>query len=90
MVKSGLDEQNINDRPIAVPRVSQYRLAAHLGSAFVIYSFMLMTGLGILRANKVSALMVNLSFIFDILLDYCKIVSILIFHLNTEIQRNAG
>jgi cytochrome c oxidase assembly protein subunit 15 len=52
MVKSGLSAAHIDNRPLAVPRVSQYRLAAHLGSAFVIYSVMLMTGLEILRLNK--------------------------------------
>lgn len=46
MVKSGLDEQIIHDK--AVPRVSQYRLSAHLGSAFVIYLLTFVTGLSIL------------------------------------------
>jgi heme A synthase len=50
MVKSGLDAALL-DNPHAIPRVSQYRLAAHLGTAFTIYAFMLTTGLGILRAN---------------------------------------
>jgi heme A synthase len=36
MVKSGLVEKDH-------PRVSQYRLAAHLGSAFVLYTAMLWT-----------------------------------------------
>lgn len=40
MVKSGL----VDD-----PRVSQYRLAAHLGLAFLIFGLMLWTGLGLLR-----------------------------------------
>ena len=35
MVKSGLDEPK---KQTDVPRVSQYRLAAHLGSAFLLYS----------------------------------------------------
>ena len=45
MVKSGLE-----DRPGAstVPRVSQYRLAAHLGTALALYSSMLYTSLGLL------------------------------------------
>lgn len=38
MVKSGLVEKDH-------PRVSQYRLAAHLGSAFAIYTAMLWTTL---------------------------------------------
>ncbi len=36
MVKSGLEDRF--HEPSDVPRVSQYRLAAHLGSAFVLYS----------------------------------------------------
>jgi cytochrome c oxidase assembly protein subunit 15 len=51
MVKSGLDAALLEDAH-AVPRVSQYRLASHLGSAFIIYSVMVTTGLGILRANS--------------------------------------
>jgi len=47
MVKSGLDDALLQT-PGAVPRVSQYRLAAHLSSAFVIYGLMLSTGLKIL------------------------------------------
>ena len=35
MVKSGLDNRIVEERD--VPRVSHYRLAAHLGTAFVIY-----------------------------------------------------
>jgi len=42
MVKSGLDVSD--DDPNAVPRVSQYRLAAHLGSAIVLYSLLLWQG----------------------------------------------
>eukprot|EP00158_Paraphelidium_tribonemae_P002575 Partr_v1_DN25487_c0_g1_i1_m53774 putative Cytochrome C oxidase assembly protein len=60
MVKSGLDDKLIEDRQ--VPRVSQYRLAAHLGSAFVIYLATLSTGWSILsgtslalRSPKISA-----------------------------------
>ncbi|KAJ3359573.1 Cytochrome c oxidase assembly protein cox15 [Allomyces javanicus] len=47
MVKSGL-EQDILDTPNATPRVSQYRLAAHLGSAFVIYVVALWNGMQVL------------------------------------------
>ncbi|XP_045618103.1 heme A synthase COX15 [Procambarus clarkii] len=39
MVKSGLEDR-FKD-PLDVPRVSQYRLMAHLGSAFVLYSLFL-------------------------------------------------
>ncbi|XP_022097716.1 cytochrome c oxidase assembly protein COX15 homolog isoform X2 [Acanthaster planci] len=41
MVKSGLKEPE----PTDMPRVSQYRLASHLGSAFALYSLMLWSGL---------------------------------------------
>jgi len=43
MVKSGLEVSD--DDPNAVPRVSQYRLAAHLGSAVVLYSLLLWQGM---------------------------------------------
>ncbi|KND05047.1 uncharacterized protein SPPG_00724 [Spizellomyces punctatus DAOM BR117] len=55
MVKSGLSDE-IMEKAHAVPRVSHYWLAAHLGSAFTIYSIMLVTGLDILRANKAKAI----------------------------------
>lgn len=48
MVKSGL-EDSIMDTPGAVPRVSQYRLAAHLGTALVLYGGMLATGLAVIQ-----------------------------------------
>lgn len=55
MVKSGL-EDSLMDTPGAVPRVSQYRLAAHLGTAFVLYAGMFGTGLSAIMdwryANK--------------------------------------
>ena len=44
MVKSGL-EDSLMETPGAVPRVSQYRLAAHLGTAFVLYAGMFYTRL---------------------------------------------
>uniref|UniRef100_A0A6B2L3R3 Cytochrome c oxidase assembly protein COX15 n=1 Tax=Arcella intermedia TaxID=1963864 RepID=A0A6B2L3R3_9EUKA len=51
MVKSGLEEGQDH------PRVSQYRLALHLGSAFAIYLGLLWTGLGLLSpVTKVNAL----------------------------------
>ncbi|KAF2669839.1 COX15-CtaA-domain-containing protein [Microthyrium microscopicum] len=49
MVKSGLKEDLL--APGSHPRVSQYRLAAHLGTAFVAYSAMLVCGLSILREH---------------------------------------
>ncbi|MFA4969418.1 MAG: COX15/CtaA family protein [Sulfuritalea sp.] len=45
MVKSGL----VDD-----PRVSQYRLAAHLGLAFILFGLMGWTGLGMLQPRKAS------------------------------------
>uniref|UniRef100_A0A3Q2U0P3 Cytochrome c oxidase assembly homolog 15 (yeast) n=1 Tax=Fundulus heteroclitus TaxID=8078 RepID=A0A3Q2U0P3_FUNHE len=45
MVKSGLEEKPESHD---VPRVSQYRLCAHLGSALVLYSASLWTGLTLL------------------------------------------
>lgn len=51
MVKSGLDPKIIDEG--GVPRVSQYRLAAHLGTAFFLYSNMLYNGLRIVLPSKV-------------------------------------
>ncbi|KAF8450868.1 cytochrome oxidase assembly [Boletus edulis BED1] len=51
MVKSGL-EDSIMDTPGAVPRVSQYRLAAHLGTAVLLYAGMLGTGLAVIKDWK--------------------------------------
>lgn len=50
MVKSGLKDDLFAQG--SHPRVSQYRLAAHLGTAFVAYLAMLWNGLHILRENK--------------------------------------
>ncbi|RVX75619.1 hypothetical protein B0A52_00972 [Exophiala mesophila] len=50
MVKSGLKDDLL--APGSTPRVSQYRLTAHLGAAFVCYLAMLWNGLDILRGNK--------------------------------------
>ncbi|CAJ2504776.1 Uu.00g121700.m01.CDS01 [Anthostomella pinea] len=50
MVKSGLKDDLF--APGSHPRVSQYRLAAHLSTAFVCYSWMLLAGLGVLRARR--------------------------------------
>lgn len=49
MVKSGL----VDD-----PRVSQYRLAAHLGLAFILFGLMFWTGLGMLQPRSTSAAVV--------------------------------
>lgn len=50
MVKSGLKDDLF--APGSHPRVSQYRLAAHLGTAFICYSAMLWSGLSILREHR--------------------------------------
>ncbi|KAL0070960.1 Cytochrome c oxidase assembly protein cox15 [Marasmius tenuissimus] len=51
MVKSGLEE-TLMETPGAVPRVSQYRLASHLGLAFLLYAGMFATGMNVLKENK--------------------------------------
>lgn len=51
MVKSGLDEHLIQD---GVPRVSQYRLAAHMGSAVLIYGGLLWSSLNYLRSKSLA------------------------------------
>ncbi|CAF0822827.1 unnamed protein product [Brachionus calyciflorus] len=48
MVKSGLNEP---EKKTDIPRVSQYRLAAHLGSAFLLYVGFLWTSLSHLLPN---------------------------------------
>ncbi|CRK19984.1 hypothetical protein BN1723_012087 [Verticillium longisporum] len=53
MVKSGLKDDLF--APGSHPRVSQYRLTAHLGTAFACYSWMLLTALTILRTRKLTA-----------------------------------
>ncbi len=53
MVRSGLKDDLF--APGSHPRVSQYRLAAHLGTAFLCYSSMLLTGLSILRDRALLA-----------------------------------
>lgn len=50
MVKSGLKDDLF--APGSHPRVSQYRLTAHLGAAFICYTAMLWNGLSILRDVK--------------------------------------
>ncbi|KAL0941755.1 cytochrome c oxidase assembly protein cox15 [Colletotrichum truncatum] len=53
MVKSGLKDDLF--APGSHPRVSQYRLTAHLATAFVCYSWMLMSALSILRTRRLLA-----------------------------------
>lgn len=52
MVKSGLDEKSVKDLG-GVPRVSQYRLAAHLGMAFAVYSACVRLAWGVGRDWKI-------------------------------------
>lgn len=55
MVKSGLEEK---PESYDIPRVSQYRLSAHLGSALLLYCASLWTGLTmLLPPNKVQNLL---------------------------------
>ena len=51
MVQSGL-EDSVMENPGAVPRVSQYRLASHLGMAFVLYLGMFGTGMAAIKDWK--------------------------------------
>ncbi|EMR11342.1 hypothetical protein PNEG_00371 [Pneumocystis murina B123] len=51
MVKSGLKYENFKENK-SIPRVSQYRLAIHLGTALFLYIGMLWAGLDILKENK--------------------------------------
>ncbi|OAA51789.1 Heme A synthase/Protoheme IX farnesyltransferase [Metarhizium rileyi] len=53
MVKSGLKDDLF--APGSHPRVSQYRLTAHLATAFVCYSWMLLSGLAVLRTHRLLA-----------------------------------
>ncbi|KAF2638668.1 electron transfer protein 1, mitochondrial precursor [Massarina eburnea CBS 473.64] len=53
MVKSGLKDDLFE--PGSHPRVSQYRLTAHLGAAFAVYCSMLLTGLNILKEHRMLA-----------------------------------
>jgi cytochrome c oxidase assembly protein subunit 15 len=53
MVKSGLKDELLETGN--QPRVSQYRLATHLGTAFVAYTYMLWNGLAILRQHRLLA-----------------------------------
>lgn len=50
MVKSGLKDDLF--APGSHPRVSQYRLTTHLGTAFICYAWMFLSGLSILRAHR--------------------------------------
>ena len=51
MVKSGLKAEELYAQD-GIPRVSQYRLAAHLGTAFGVYTIMILLGLSVLKKNR--------------------------------------
>ncbi|KAJ2548406.1 Cytochrome c oxidase assembly protein cox15 [Coemansia sp. RSA 1933] len=53
MVSSGLDPE-LAERPDAVPRVSQYRLTAHLSLAYLMYAGLALYGWGVVRANRLA------------------------------------
>lgn len=59
MVKSGLDPSFLDDKsPTAKspPRVSPYRLSAHLGAAFVLYLLSAGTAMRVLRVGEAAAI----------------------------------
>lgn len=58
MVKSGLEEPTHED---GIPRVSPYRLAAHLTTAFAIYTLLLYTALGILQPRSPGGVVASLA-----------------------------
>lgn len=51
MVKSGIQD-DLFQEPGSHPRVSQYRLTAHLAAAFAVYTAMIWNGLSILREHR--------------------------------------
>lgn len=53
MVKSGLRDDLF--APGSHPRVSQYRLTVHLGTAFVCYAWMMLSALSVLRTRRLLA-----------------------------------
>ncbi|KAL1520337.1 hypothetical protein AB1Y20_021927 [Prymnesium parvum] len=57
MVKSGLEQDKIDEIADGVPRVSPYRLATHLTCAFTLFTILLHTALGVLqpRADATAA-----------------------------------
>lgn len=59
MVKSGLEEETA--KKYSHPHVSHYRLAAHLGTAFVFYSLVLSTAFELLMPPQlvISILSIN-------------------------------
>lgn len=67
MVKSGLTREALAEaNPSGVPRVSQYRLAAHLGMAFAVYAVCIREALGIIRDWEVAGRGVGVSGIKEV------------------------
>lgn len=60
MVKSGLDSESVEELG-GVPRVSQYRLASHLGMAFCVFALCLRLGLGVKRDWQIAKMGKGLS-----------------------------
>lgn len=58
MVKSGLEEKQGRD---TTPRVSHFRLAAHLGTAFVFYSLLFRSALDHLTPAKAVGIFTRLT-----------------------------
>ena len=53
MVKSGMDRDVLNSQESNHPRVSQYRLAMHLGSAFIIYASMFILAMNLRKTPSI-------------------------------------
>lgn len=66
MVKSGLDEELISKTEI--PRVSPYRLAAHLSLAFILYAGLIWCGLSqFIPRARVSYVTVTLCLVLQLI-----------------------
>jgi len=55
MVRSGLDKKLVAEIEGGIPRVSPYRLAAHLTCAFALFAGLVHTGLGVLQPRAAAA-----------------------------------
>ena len=61
MVKSGLDKNLVEEIEGGIPRVSPYRLAAHLTCAFALFTGLVHTGLGALQLTLTRTLTLALT-----------------------------
>lgn len=67
MVQSGLTREGLAEaNPSGVPRVSQYRLAAHLSMAFAVYALCVREGLAIIRDWELGYRKVGISGLKDV------------------------